>query len=127
MSNDGDKGWITQGIRKSCQRKRSLYIISKNSGNLMIILYYKSYCSILKRVIRETKRVYFKHLIETSENKTKAMWNIINELTRKAEKSGHLPRSFKMNNKKVSIFKMNNKKVSLVNPADAFNNDTDLQ
>ena len=93
----------------------------------MIILYYKSYCSILKRVIRETKRVYFKHLIETSENKTKAMWNIINELTRKAEKSGHLPRSFKMINKKVSIFKMNNKKVSLVNPADAFNNDTDLQ
>ena len=83
MSNDGDKGWITQGIKKSCQQKRSLYIISKNSDNLMIKLYHKSYCSILRRVIREAKKVYFRHLIETSENKTKTMWNI----TRKAEKS----------------------------------------
>jgi hypothetical protein len=53
----------------------------------MIKLYYKSYSSILKRVIREAKKVYFKHLIETSENKTKAMWNTINKLRRKAEKS----------------------------------------
>ena len=29
LSNDGDKGWINQGINKSCQQKRSLYIISK--------------------------------------------------------------------------------------------------
>jgi len=31
------------------------------------------------------------------------MWNIINKVTRKAEKSSHLPHSFKMNNKEVSI------------------------
>jgi hypothetical protein len=37
----------------------------------MIKLHYKEYCSILKRVIREAKKVYFKQLIETSENKTK--------------------------------------------------------
>jgi ribosomal protein L33 len=66
LSNNRDKGWITQGIRKSCQRKRSLYIISKNSGNLMINLHYKKYCSILKKLIREAKkRAYFKQLIET--------------------------------------------------------------
>jgi len=56
LSNDEDKGWITHGIRKPCQRKRSLYIISKNSDNLMTKLYYKSYCSILKTVIREGKK-----------------------------------------------------------------------
>jgi len=48
LSNDGDKGWITQDIKKSCQQKRSLYFISKNSGNLILQLYYKSYCSVLK-------------------------------------------------------------------------------
>ena len=67
LSKDQDKGWITQGIRKSCQRKRSLYNISKNNDNLMIRLYYKSYCSILRRVIREAKkyilRIYLKHQI----------------------------------------------------------------
>jgi len=57
----------------------------------MIKLYYKSYYSILRRVIREAKKEYFKHLIDTSENKTKTMWNIINKVTRKAEKSNHLP------------------------------------
>jgi len=31
------------------------------------------------------------------------MWNIINKVTRKAEKSIHLPHTFKMNNKEVSI------------------------
>jgi hypothetical protein len=58
-------------IRKSCQRKRSLYIMSKNRDNLMIKLHYKEYCSILKRVIREAKKVYFKQVIETSEKRQK--------------------------------------------------------
>jgi len=31
------------------------------------------------------------------------MWNIIKKVTRKAEKSNHLPHSFKMNSKEVSI------------------------
>ena len=47
-----------------------------------------------------------------SENKTKAMWNIINKVTRKAEKSSHLPHSLIMNNKEVSIVKI----------SEAFNN-----
>ena len=40
------------------------------------------------------------------------MWNIINNVTRNAEKSSHLPYSFKMNNKAVSTVKS----------AEAFNN-----
>jgi hypothetical protein len=105
LSNIGDKSWITQGIKKSCQRERNLYITTKNSDSLMIILYYKSYCSTLKRVIREGKKVYFQNLIETAENKTKTMWNIINTVTRKAVKYKHLPHLFKTNNKEVSIVK----------------------
>ena len=49
----------------------------------MIKLHCKNYCSILKRVIREAKKVYFKHLIETSESKTKTVWSIISKVTRK--------------------------------------------
>jgi hypothetical protein len=33
------------------------------------------------------------------------MWNIINKVTRKAEKSIHLPHSLIMNNKEVSLVK----------------------
>jgi hypothetical protein len=50
------KDGLSQDIRKLCKRKRSFYIVSENSDNLMIELYYESYCSILKRVIREAKK-----------------------------------------------------------------------
>ena len=57
-------------------------------------------------MIREAKKkVYFKQTIEISENKIKSMWNIINTVTRGAEKSNQLPHSLIMNNKKVSIVK----------------------
>jgi ribosomal protein S18 len=69
VSNNRDKGWIAQGIRKSCQQKRSLCIISKNSDYLMIKMRYKKYCSILKGVFIEPKKVYFKQLTETSEKR----------------------------------------------------------
>ena len=63
-------------------------------------------------MIREAKKVYFKQLIETSNNKTKTMWYIINKVTRKAEKSSHLPH----------LLITNNKEVSIVKTAEAFNN-----
>jgi hypothetical protein len=68
--------------------------------------------SILRRVIRVAQKIYFKHLLETLENKTKTMWTIINRVTRKAKKSNHLPHVFKMNNTEVSVEKS----------AEAFNN-----
>jgi hypothetical protein len=61
---------------------------------------------------KRSKNVYFKRLIEISENKTNTVWNIINNVTRKAEKSNHLPHPFKMNSKEVLI----------VESAEAFNN-----
>jgi len=33
------------------------------------------------------------------------MWNIINKVTRKADKSNHVSHSFKMNNKEVTMVK----------------------
>jgi len=55
-------------------------------------------------VIREAKiKANYKQIIEISENKIKTMWNIINRVTRGAEKSNQLPHSLIMNNKKVSI------------------------
>jgi pterin-4a-carbinolamine dehydratase len=111
LSNDQDKVCITQGIRKSCQQKRSLYSISKNSDNNDKIILQKLLFHFKGSDWRCQKNI-FKHLLEISENKIKTMWTIINKVTRKAEKSNHLPHLFKMNNKEVSIEKS----------AEAFNN-----
>jgi len=44
-------------------------------------LYYKHYCKILSKVIKETKKLYYKEIITKSKNKMKTTWNIIQGVT----------------------------------------------
>jgi len=46
-------------------------------------LYYKHYCKILSKVIKEAKKLYFKEVISKSKNKMKTTWNIIHKETSK--------------------------------------------
>lgn len=48
--------WITKGIKISCQRKRSLYSICRNTNNPQLKAYYRIYNNILKRVIIKAKK-----------------------------------------------------------------------
>jgi hypothetical protein len=48
-------GWITKGIRISCQRKRDLYSIYRHSNSPNAKEYYKKYSTILKKVIIDAK------------------------------------------------------------------------
>ena len=50
--------WITNGIRVSCRRKKSLYIMSRATSHPKLKEYYNRYCSILKRVISKAKELY---------------------------------------------------------------------
>jgi hypothetical protein len=44
-------------------------------------LYYKSYCRILRKVIREAKRLHCNKLITSAKNRTKTSWHIIDRET----------------------------------------------
>jgi hypothetical protein len=57
--NYKDNDWITKAIRISCQRKRSLYLLSGNCMDLKLIMYYKRYCSISRKTIRGAKKLYY--------------------------------------------------------------------
>jgi len=46
-------------------------------------LFYKHYCKILSKVIKEVKKLYFKEVISKSKNKMKTTWNIIHKETSK--------------------------------------------
>jgi hypothetical protein len=48
-------GWITQGIKISCECKRRLYIYSRGSDDAVIKAFYIKYCKILNKVIQEAK------------------------------------------------------------------------
>jgi late competence protein required for DNA uptake (superfamily II DNA/RNA helicase) len=73
--------WITKGIRISCNHKGALYILLKKSSDDRLKLYYKRYCIILMRVIKEAKNLYYQKLISNSENKIQLTWMIINKET----------------------------------------------
>jgi hypothetical protein len=74
-----NNSWITLGIRTSCKRKRELFLLTRNSNNTTMKQYYKVYCKILTKVIKDAKRMTLNKRIFKSNNKIKTTWNIINE------------------------------------------------
>jgi hypothetical protein len=66
-------------------------------------IYYKCYCSILRKVIREAGKLSYKDLIDTSENTVKTNWNIINNVTGKTDKSKHMSPLFKIGDKETLL------------------------
>jgi hypothetical protein len=68
--------WITMGIKTSCNHKRQLYLLFKDSNDINLKKYYKQYCKILSRVITKAKRAKYNNQIINSTNKMKTTWNI---------------------------------------------------
>jgi ribosomal protein L33 len=96
LHKNKDNSWIKKGIIIPSKCKRSLYILNKNYNDPKLKLYYKHYCTILRKVIRMTKKIYFSHLIETSKNKTKTTWNIINNVIDRPQNSYPMNPFFKV-------------------------------
>jgi len=72
--------WISKGIRISCKKKRDLYTLCRNNrDNTQMTRYYKKYCRILNKVIKQAKRQYIHNIIASSFNKAKTAWRIIRE------------------------------------------------
>jgi hypothetical protein len=57
---------------------------------MVVTTYQTVWCSTLRKIIREAKRLYFNELIVNSENKVKKTWKIIKNLTKKYQQSQHV-------------------------------------
>jgi len=75
--NRHNKPWITTGIKTSCQHKRELYLINRDSNNSKLKAHYKSYFLILSKVINAAKHLYYNNKISKPNNKIKTTWDII--------------------------------------------------
>jgi len=76
-------GWITKWIKISCQRKRDLYFMYRDSNNPQLKEHCKRYCAILRKVINFAKKLYYDKQIELSSHRVKTTWKIIKDITRK--------------------------------------------
>jgi hypothetical protein len=72
---------INSGIRASCKRKRYFILLCRNNDDTKLENYYKTYCNILSKVIKETEKYHFSRLIENSDNEMKTIWDIAKLLT----------------------------------------------
>ena len=71
--------WITSGIQTSCQCKRVLHLKLRNSNNNAVLMnYFKDYCRILSKVIKEAKRMEYDRHILNSNNVMRTSWKPIN-------------------------------------------------
>ena len=80
--------WITTGIIKSITYRDNLYFRLKHTypntaTYLDIKTNLRTYNSILKKSIREAKRIYFSRIFIQCENNIKKTWNTINKIIRK--------------------------------------------
>lgn len=80
------KKWLTTGIKLSCKNKRLLKILTLKSNNPILSEYYKKYEKILKKTVATAKKVHFINKMKQSDNKIKAMWNVIRERSNKKQK-----------------------------------------
>jgi hypothetical protein len=60
-------------------QKREFYLKVRDINEMEHKLYYKQYCKILSKVIKEAKKLYHKEIITKSKNKTETTWNIIHK------------------------------------------------
>jgi hypothetical protein len=81
------KPWIMSQIKKLCQNKEYLYLLSKSNSDSKLKKYYKSYCKHLTLTIKEAKRNWYNNQILTSNNKNKTIWKIIKTEPNKQNKS----------------------------------------
>jgi hypothetical protein len=76
-------GWITQGIKITCDHKRRLHTYSRDNNDAVIRAFYSKYCKILNKVIQDAKKQHYSRFIAKSNNKVKTTWNLIKQKTGK--------------------------------------------
>jgi len=78
-----DKTWITKGIQTSIKNKRELYLKCRISNNHKLKNYYKAYCKLLAKTIRQAKTLHYSNQILKSDNKSRTVWDIVKSQTGK--------------------------------------------
>jgi hypothetical protein len=75
------KDWLTNGIKTSCNTKRKLYLLCRESNDAKLKAHYKKYCKILSSVITLATKMYYNNKLANSDNKPRTTWSIIKSIT----------------------------------------------
>jgi len=76
-NNVSNNHWITAGIKISCKQKKFLCIMNKTTNHSKIKVHCTQYFSVLWKLIRKAKGMYYNEL-SSSAITSKTSWNTIN-------------------------------------------------
>lgn len=99
------KPWLTEGILTSIKQKNKLYIKSIKHPTIMKINEYKAFKRILRQVIRNSERFYYKNKFNTCSGNLKETWKNINEILNRDKRSKRISKHFIHNNTKITDHK----------------------
>lgn len=78
LNKNQKKPWMTEGIRTSSKNLKLLYkLVIDSQNNIIIKNYYNNYKKVYKRIIQSAKRMHNDTIYRNSTNKSKTVWNII--------------------------------------------------
>lgn len=98
ISGTNSNTWVTQGIKISSQKLKDLNKLLNITKNPNIAEFYKKYKNIYRKVIRTAKRMYNDKLYSNANNKSKAVWDIINKNINNNTNNVNVIREMKINN-----------------------------
>ena len=92
--------WITNGLRKSINKKNRLYKDSNSSVEKKQT--YITYRNRLTHLLRIAKKEYYNTLLLNYKNDLKKSWQVLNDIINKRKRKNKLPMKFKHNNTYIS-------------------------
>lgn len=79
--NKPKKKWITRGLLKSINEKNNIYKqLSQDPHNEILKERYKAYKNALTKQIKNAKKKYAQNFIDKNQNKSKALWEQVNNI-----------------------------------------------
>ena len=81
------KPWLTKGILKSINLKRSLLKRYDQSNDNCFLTKYRQYRDLLKKLIRKSKKTYYKAFFTENANNIRKTWKQLNNILNKNNKN----------------------------------------
>lgn len=84
-----NKNWITAEVKKSSESLKFYHEVASISKDFELMNSYKRQKKIHRKFISNTKMDFHDNLIQSSSNKNKKIWEIVNKQTGRAKKTEH--------------------------------------
>ena len=88
------KPWLTEGLKKSIQRKNKLYYRKQKSNKAEDELLYKQYRNKLNRLLHISEQQHYGSLLKANKNNLRNSWHIMKDIISKNKTSSSCSRFY---------------------------------